>query len=356
MKFMLGSLLFAGGLIAQMAPVMATVPVSCAPGLPPVQSEGIQISGGVIELLDDACRPQQGSQIPLAMLVTNAAVTPSTVNAGQSTTYTANVANWIMQPDAGVTYDQCFLDVFRPGSILNESIPVTSLGAALSIPVTIPSGAVAGAWSVNLRCRRFVSGQEIILPSPTAVELQVQSTTVPTGCDNLQPPFLPGSVQSYASHYNAAFGESHNWVWNQIGNVYTYNTQSQTYDFQGPRVRAFSFVAPASGRSGKISLPSTTAGLTATISAQCGNFNLPAKCLTVASGAIQWSTEANPASFKCPLTPGQTYYLNFAWFDASIYINQGTVVSTCVCPGPNCNATSGIQFESSCAAGNNATQ
>jgi hypothetical protein len=355
MKFMLGSFLVAGAVFAQITPASATVPVSCAPGLPPVQSAGVQISGGVIELLDDACRPQTGSQLPAPLQVSNVAATPATINAGQSTTYTATIANFISQPVTGVTYDACVLDVFRPGGVLNESIPVTALSSQLSLPVTIPSGGLSGTWSLRLRCTRHVAGQQIVVPAFAAADLEVQSGTTPGGCDNLSPPFVAGAVNTYQSHYHANFGDAHNWVWNNIGNVYTFNAQNGSYDFQGARVRSFSFVAPSSGRAAKVSFPSTVAGVMTSISSQCGNFDVPAKCLGMASSAISWSTESSPPSFKCPLVPGQTYYLNFTWVDPATYSNSGTAVSTCVCPGPNCNATSGNQFESVCAAANNST-
>lgn len=355
MKFMLGSVLLAAGLMTQSAPASATVPVSCAPGMLPVQSEGIQISGGVIELLDNACQPQGGTELPPPLHVTNTAATPGSVNAGQSTTYTATVAGFITQPVPNITYDECFLDVVRPGGQLQQSIAIPALSALVSIPVTIPTDAVSGGWLLNMRCKRFVSNQEIVLPSIPGAALQVISSTAPGGCTNLPAPFMQGAVNTYVSHYNATFGEAHNWVWNQIGNVYNYNPANQSYGLLGVRVRAFSFVAPAAGREAKINFPSPTAGITASISSQCGDFTVPQRCIGVASTAITWSTNASPQSFKCPLVPGQTYYLNFAWFDYAAYAANGTVTSTCVCPGPTCNGTSGTQYETSCQAGNNST-
>ncbi|MBX3725761.1 MAG: hypothetical protein KF823_07570 [Xanthomonadales bacterium] len=349
MKSLLGKILAATVLTAAASPLLATVPVSCAPGLPPVQSEGIRINAGTIELLDDACRPATGGTLPPALQFSNTAATPNIINAGETTTYSASVSNFIAMPEPNVTYDTCSLDVVRPNGNVSATVPVPALSASLALPVTIPAGSPAGNWQLNMRCRRFVSGQEIVLPAVASVAVQVNSNVAPGGCESLPAPFVAGTVGTYESHYQVPFGTNHSWMWDFTGNNYNLNNE-----LIGVRVRAYSFVAPQAGLQAKLSLPSSVAGVTASISSQCGNFDVPSSCIAGASGALQWSTASAPPTFRCALVPGQTYYVNFAWMDLATWINSGTVNSTCVCPGPTCQTSGNVQ-SSSCQFGNNAT-
>lgn len=347
MNRLLGSLIFSVGLVVPVSSVFASVPISCAPGLAPVQSEGIQIDGGTIEILDDACRPPQGSEIPPALAVTNVAATPAAVNAGQSVTYSATVNNAQTQIVQGFTYDSCGLDVLRPGGQLEQTIPIAALTPALSIPVAIPANGVAGTWQLAMKCRRFVAGQEIIVPAIAAASVQVTSNTLPTGCEDIQPPFAAGGVESWDQFFGVPFGQNQNmWRWGFTGNEYTSNNQ-----FQRARVRSIKFVAPASG-SKKINFPSSTGGVMATITEQCGNMNAAPACTGVASSAIKWSTNGGPG--VCALEPTKTYYLNFAWIKAYDYQTSGNVVPTCVCPGPTCTNQGSVNV-ASCQFGANVT-
>jgi hypothetical protein len=347
MNRLLGSLVFAISLVTPVSKALASVPISCAPGLAPVQSEGIQIAGGVIELLDNACQPNPGGLLPPALSVTNVAATPASVNAGQSVTYSANVANQIVVPVAGITYDSCNLDVIRPGGVVNSSTPVPTLTPVLNISVAIPPQAVSGVWQLALKCRRFVSGQEIVVPAIAAANVQVNSVIPPNDCDSMTLPFVNGETSTYDSHYGVPFSTNHTWIWDFTGNVY-----SATNQLQQVKVRSYSFIAPAAGQTKKINIPSSAAGVSATISLQCGNFNAAPACTGVASSAISWTTGAH--ANRCALVPGQTYYLNFAWFKMADYLANGTVVSTCECPGQNCS-NAGPNNVSSCQFSNNST-
>lgn len=347
MNRLLGSLILSVSLVVPVSSALASVPISCAPGVPPVQSEGIQIDGGTIEILDDACRPPQGSEIPPALAVVNIAATPAAVNAGQALTYSATVNNVQTQTVPGVTYDSCSLDVLRPGGQLDHNIAIPALTAAVSLPVTIPANGVAGTWQLALKCRRFVAGQEIIVPAILAANVQVTSNTPPTGCENIEAPFAAGGVESWDQFFGVPFGANQNvWRWGFTGNEY-----SPANQFLRARVRSIKFVAPASG-SKKINFPSSTGGVMATISQQCGDMNAAPACTGVASSAIKWSTSAGPGI--CSLEPGQTYYLNFAWIKAYDYQTSGNVVPTCVCPGPTCTNQGSVNV-ASCQFGANVT-
>ena len=167
-------------------------------------------------------------------------------------------------------------------------------------------------------------------------------------CGDLEQPFTGAIVQPYANWYGVPFGTNHSWVWGNTDNGYVAGSLSYI------RVRSYSFEAPAAGQARRISFPSSTGGIAASVSRRCGDFDVPVQCLGVASTSVAWSTEAAPAAFRCPLIPGETYYLNFAWFDLPAYLSGSRLQSTCECPGVNCSC-SGSNCTAVCQYGNNST-
>ncbi len=341
MKYLNCTLGCLGWLLVATAPATASVPVSCAPGLPPVQSQGIQIVNGVIELLDNACYTpcEPCTSIPPALAFSNMAVTPSSAEPGDIVTYTANVANLIVAPVPGVTYDTCTLELRQPNSTLASSTEIPSLASSISRPVTIPATAVNGAWTIRPVCRRFVASQEIVVAAIPAVTVQVTSTEEPppAGCDAMTPPLRAGIVTQFNGTYPSfGYGVEFGVPFSE----WRYHSASNTYsggEFQWANVRVFQFTAPSIPTSGRLNMPSSQAGLTISLSSQCGNFVVPAGCLGHGqSGTLRWTTAG--VAGDCQLTPGQTYFFNAAWIDYSSFVNNGTVVpASCVCPGPSCS-------------------
>jgi hypothetical protein len=152
-------------------------------------------------------------------------------------------------------------------------------------------------------------------------------------CTDLAPPFTGANVQSYAAWYGVPFGASHGWWWGEADVGYYAGELAYV------QVRSYAFDAPGSGVARRINFPSSTGGIAASISRQCGNFDVQPQCLGVASASVAWSTETSPASFRCPLVPGERYYLNFAWFSLPGYIGNGQINPTCECLGENCMCT-----------------
>src|SRR5690606_7573969 len=134
--------------------------------------------GGVIQLLGEVCRPDGGT-LPDAMIVQNQNVLPNPVNAapGVTVSYMATLQNLITQPVAGVTYDQCSVTLRDPGNQLISTTPIANLTASVAVAVPIPANAAAGTWRLALSCRRYVGGQEVILPTPdpSSITLTVNS-------------------------------------------------------------------------------------------------------------------------------------------------------------------------------------
>ncbi len=159
--------------------------------------------------------------------------------------------------------------------------------------------------------------------------------------DAFEPPcaHLPGVLSSeslfpYAWWTGYAFGELHTWSWGTAANLY--NPDTMQPEVIG--VRSFTFNAPDTIASGKLSFPSSTAGISVSLSKRCGSFDgLPAACIGVASSAIQWTTNPAANASRCKLEAGQPYFLNFAWFVWSAYAEDaGSLESSCECPGSTC--------------------
>jgi hypothetical protein len=339
MKLSLGKLALAG-LFVVAAPFSASAQfmVSCAPGMAPVPStDGVEIVGGLIQLLGEACRTTGGTALPSPLQVSNQSVLPNPVVAGNNVTYSAALANLLpQQPEPEQNYDRCDVVLRNPNDQVVSSGQVTNLGAMISVPVTIPSNGAAGTWKMALVCRRFISGQEIILPVAPPVAFTVNSNVIPTGCDNLEAPFVSGTVSTYQSKFGVDFGGYHSWLSDATGG----NTYANGV-LQSIKVRSYSFNAPQAGKSGDLKLPSTLPGIAYSISSQCGDFNVPAACQAVNNGNPVWSTKPGAPNGHCKLIPGQPYYLNVAWFDYHTYLQNGSVVSTCVSPSPTgvCNTS-----------------
>jgi hypothetical protein len=272
--------------------------------------------------------------------VVDVAVVPAAAYAGDTVTYEASLRHFLTPLEPGVSGDRCELLVQRPDGHTDATLEIAELGARITVAVPLSPGAVAGTWQLALRCRRWIDAAEIPLPSAPTAPLVVLSTH----CDDLPAPLVASVTESYESFAGIEFGESHTWAWGTARNTYV------GAEVQSIEVRSFSFVAPPAGRTGKVNFPSTTAGISVSVGRQCGRFDVPSACLGVASSAITWSTEASPASFRCALVPGQTYYLSYAWFGLADYLADGSMPSTCTCPGTNC-----LSDQASCQFGNNST-
>lgn len=167
-------------------------------------------------------------------------------------------------------------------------------------------------------------------------------------CKFLPAPLIGVLPIPYESYAGVPFGTNHTWTWGNASNLYVRE------ELVSVGVKGYSFVAPLAGQEKRINFPSSTGGIAASISTQCGNFNVPSTCIGVASSSISWSTNPMPPAFRCKLEPGQLYYLSFAWFNYPAYLQGGGVQSTCECPGPNCSC-SGSNCTATCQYGNNAT-
>ena len=314
----------------------AQVQIICAPGQQAVPSEGFVINNGVIEFLDDACG-NSGTELPPPLTFTNLVVTPTVVDAGDSVVLTANVGSFITFP-TNETYDLCHLSVLQPNGQEASQIALSPLTSALQVTVPFNEQSVAGNWSLKVNCRRFVSQQEVILPGVDAVTVQVDSTATPTGCDNVTAPFQSIAMTDYSATYNGSqsttggmgvqFGTNFA-SWRLYG---AYNTYDTNGNLSRIGVRSFRFVAPTEKKGGQ-KLSSTGGQVLMSISNQCGSFAVTPQCWGTAGTVINWTTlTGDPfAATRCQLVPGQTYYLNFAFFD------PGPPVSTlCSCTGSNC--------------------
>lgn len=172
--------------------------------------------------------------------------------------------------------------------------------------------------------------------------------------DSFDPPCvsLPGvltsqGVMPYSSWAGVPFGSLHTWVWGNASNTFT-----DSGNLLSVGVKSYTFTAPPEGSGGKINFPSTTAGVSVSLGERCGIWDgLPLACIGVGSSAIQWTTVKGSPTFKCYLEPGSVYYLNYAWFIWTDYLNDANSRSTsCKCPGVTC-----MYDTATCQFGNNST-
>ena len=193
----------------------------------------------------------------------------------------------------------------------------------------------------------------LLLLLPTILQAQQSDRIYREGFErpcNFLPAPLKGALPiPYEQYAGVPFGVRHDpWAWGNTSNIYNIDTLLSI------NVKSYVFQAPPEGQSLKLKFPSSIGGIAASISNQCGSFDVPSRCMGFASGAITWSTESTAPSNRCNLIPGSTYYLNFAWFNYPNYLNNLPITSTCSCPGINC-VCYGSSCTATCQYGNNMT-
>lgn len=336
-------------IMSLVAPASAQEPVQviCAPGQAPRPTLGFVIENGIIRFLDNACG--NGAELPPPLGYSNVSVSPQTVDAGNSVQLSLNLSNYIVAPTSN-TYDQCTLNVLRPNGSLESSMAVSALSSTLQITVPFAPDAMAGNWTLQFACRRFFTGQEIVVPSPpwpaTAI-VEVNSATLPpTSCTNLPSPMVLRGLSNYSAPYGnnntggfgLPFGEPFPGMdWPSYSITNKIDSSGELTELG---LRVFSFVAPSNITDGRLAISSASSGVFATVNTQCGNFNVPTACKASQGNEIQWSTNPN-ATNRCILVPGETYYFQLAYFNRSQYQSSGTYKNSCSSSSPGstvCNS------------------
>lgn len=324
---LLALLFAAGGAMAQ-----STVFVRCSPTAPLTESNGFNIIENVVVFNEPGivCG-SGGNELPPPLDMVGYTVSAPTVDVGESVTVSGEFQNLRTE------FDQCWVNATPQATgAQGRVVPVDNLATNLSQQISFLSTDVGGVWSLSLDCRRVINNQEVILANfPKTTTVTVTSPVLPNECDNLTPPLVSRSVVDYSAPYtnaqNGGFGVqpgSPTAHWFNLGSVNTYNQQGQ---LTGIGVRSFRFVAPENKLASHW-IQSTASGAAMSISSQCGQFrNLPLSCVGAPSSTVTWTTMpgANPSA-QCVLQPGQTYYVNFAYFNVIPHVlNNAAIESTC---------------------------
>lgn len=317
------------------AMAQSTVMVRCSPTAPTIESTGFNIIGNVVVFnAPGIVCGSGGNELPPPLDMVGYAASPATVVVGESVTLTGEFQSLRTE------YDQCWVNVTPQASGGQPRVvPVDNLSQNLNQQIPFLSTDVGGIWTLALDCKRVINNQEILLANfPKTTTVTVTSPVQPIDCDNLTPPLVSRSVVDYSAGYVSAqtggFGVqpgSPTAHWFNLGSVNTYNAQGQ---LTGIGVRSFRFVAPQN-KTASHWVQSTAGGSAMSISSQCGQFTgLPLSCLGVPSSTVTWTTEsgANPNA-NCVLQAGQTYYVNFAYFNLQAVLGGSAIQSTCAVLG-----------------------
>lgn len=279
-----------------------------------------------------SCGTGGGGTLPQQLDIQGFAVDPQPAVAGGPA---VDVIGQFQNIAAG---DQCVLRLYQPGAntdldnAAHQTIPLNPPPASGALSsLTFPSGSLAGQWNVKLSCSRTVSGQGIVLHNfPKLTSVLVNSSTVPTGCDNLPAGFTSAGVSEHSAPYSGAQSGGFGIEPGQ-GRQPWFSLGSQNSTASGALVvgvRSFRFEAPP-GERASYKIESSNPAAVFSISSQCGRFDLPLNCLGIAGGPVKWTTVSSDPQGLCHLVPGQTYYVNYAYLNIGPYLNNGTVSSSC---------------------------